>query len=262
MLSPLVTALFIGLLLTLEWTVPAAAYRPFDGTNAAVVDVGEAEIQLQPAGELGTRSRNVLTGPYAVLDYGFAETAGTDPGNQGASACLRESGPTPVSDEAMLKYVVQPGALQGKPGLSIATEFGPLLPNIGEPGLGFEWEGIVSQRWEWGTVHLNVWTELTREQHGEIHFDAIIEGPHTWTLRPVLEVYSDTVFNQSQTYSALVGAIWQVRDNLAFDVGLRYAQVNGRPLNELRAGVTFGFPLSLGRPNSTDLLSAVPFSRR
>ena len=30
----------------LGWTVPAAAYRPFDGTNAAVVDVGEAQIVL------------------------------------------------------------------------------------------------------------------------------------------------------------------------------------------------------------------------
>ena len=236
------------------WTVPAAAYRPFDGTNAAVVDVGEAQIQLQPAGEIGTGSRNAMTGPYAVLDYGFAdrwelilETRG-----QGLPSGI---GPTPVSDEAMLKYVVQPGVLQGKPGLSIATEFGPLLPNVGEPGVGFEWEGIVSQRWEWGAVHLNVWTELTREQRGEVHFDGIIEGPHTWTLRPVLEVYSDTVFNQTQTYSALVGAIWQVRDELAFDVAFRYAQVNGRPINELRAGVTFGFPLRFGPPLSAESYS-------
>jgi hypothetical protein len=60
----------------------------------------------------------------------------------------------------------------------------------------------------------------------------------------------------------LVGAIWQVRDNLAFDMGLRYALVNGRPVNELRAGVTFGFPLSFGRPNSAESSSAAPFSHR
>ena len=261
MLSPLVTVLFIGLLFTLELTAPASAYRPFDGTDAAVADLGEAEIQLQPAGELRSGSRNVLTGPYAVFDYGFAERWELILESRG-QALPAGTGPTPVSDEVMLKYVIRPGVLQGKPGLSIATEFGPMLPNIGEPGMGFEWEGIVSQRWEWGTVHLNVWTELTREQHGELHFDAIVEGPHTWTLRPVLEVYSDTVFNQSQTFSALVGAIWQLRDNLAFDMGLRYAQVNGRPVNELRAGVTFGFPLSLGRPISAGSPSAVPFSHR
>jgi len=260
-LSPLITASFIGLLATLEWTAPASAYRPFDGTDAAVADVGEAKIQLQPAGELSAGSRNVLTGPYAVFDYGFAErwelvveAAGQAPPAGG--------GPTPVSDEVMLKYVVQPGALQDKPGPSIATEFGPLLPNIGGSSMGFEFEGIVSQRWEWGTVHLNFDPELTRDHHGALFLDAIIEGPRTWTVRPVLEIYSDSVVNEPQTFSALAGAIWQVRDNLAFDVGLRYALVNGRPVSELRAGITFGFPLNLGRPNSTESSSAVPFSHR
>jgi len=45
------------------------------------------------------------------------------------------------------------------------------------------------------------------------------------------------------TTSALVGAIWQVRENIAFDVGLRAAQVNDQPLREVRFGVTFGFPV-------------------
>ena len=31
---------------------PAQAYRPFDGTDAAVADVGEVEIELQPVGKL------------------------------------------------------------------------------------------------------------------------------------------------------------------------------------------------------------------
>ena len=95
-----------------------------------------------------------------------------------------------------------------------------------------------------------------------LFLDAIIEGPRAWTVRPVLEIYSDSVVNQSQTYSALAGAIWQVRDDLAFDVGLRYALVNGRPVNELRAGMTFGFPLSLGRPNGAEPSSAGSFSHR
>ena len=32
------------------WAIPAAAYRPFDGTDAAVADVGEVEIEFQPLG--------------------------------------------------------------------------------------------------------------------------------------------------------------------------------------------------------------------
>ena len=42
---------------------------------------------------------------------------------------------------------------------------------------------------------------------------------------------------------------------------LRYALVNGRPVNELRAGVTFGFPLNLGRPSPLESSSAMPVAR-
>ena len=122
--------------------------------------------------------------------------------------------------------------------------------------------GIVSQRWEWGTVHLNVATNLTPDQHGELFLDAIIEGPHKWTVRPVFEIYSDSVSNRTQTFSALAGAIWQVNDKLSFDAALRYALVNGRPVNELRAGLTFGFPLNLGRPMSAESTNSMRLGRR
>ena len=35
-------------------------------------------------------------------------------------------------------------------------------------------------------------------------------------------------------------------DKLAFDVAARYALVDDRPVTELRAGVTFAFPLNFG----------------
>jgi hypothetical protein len=40
-----------------------------------------------------------------------------------------------------------------------------------------------------------------------------------------------------------VGLIWQRNDDLAFDIGVRHAPTNRQPANEVRAGVTFGFPL-------------------
>jgi ABC-type nickel/cobalt efflux system permease component RcnA len=43
--------------------------------------------------------------------------------------------------------------------------------------------------------------------------------------------------------TALIGAIWQVKDNLSFDIGFRHAIVNGAGVNEVRAGLTYGFPL-------------------
>jgi hypothetical protein len=251
-------AMVVGLF-AVGWVAPAAAYRPFDGTDAAVADVGEVEIEFQPTGAWRVDQRNNLSGPNGVFNYGFAERwefilQGETPAPEGA-------GPTSVPNGAFLKYVIQPGVLQDKPGPSIATEFGLLLPEFGGSGVGLGWNGIVSQRWDWGTVHFNVETNLTPDQHGELLLDVILEGPHKWTVRPVFEVYSDSVFGLEQTYSALVGAIWQVRDNLAFDVGLRHALVNRQPVNELRAGVTFGFPLSLGRPTS-EPMSATQLSRR
>jgi hypothetical protein len=228
---------------------PASAYRPFDGTDAAVADVGEVEIELQPMGAMHAGSTTKAISD-SVLNFGFADRwelviQGT------AQAPPEGGGPLSVPDATFLKYVVQPGVLQDKKGPSAAMEFGPLWPDVGGSGVGFSWSGIVSQRWEWGTVHFNVETNLTPDQHGELFFDAIIEGPSKWKVRPVFEIYSDSIINQSQTFSGLVGAIWQVNDKLSFDAAVRYASVDGRPVSELRLGMTFGFPLILSQPATT-----------
>jgi hypothetical protein len=64
-------------------------------------------------------------------------------------------------------------------------------------------------------------------------------------VRPVAEFFVEKEFGRFDTVSALVGLIWQVRDNLSFDVALRHALTNGRPVDEVRAGLTFGFPLGM-----------------
>jgi hypothetical protein len=51
---------------------PASAYRPFDGTDAAVADVGEVEIEFQPIGAMHARSTTKLISD-SVLNFGFAE---------------------------------------------------------------------------------------------------------------------------------------------------------------------------------------------
>ena len=54
------------------WAAPTLAYRPFDGTDAAVADVGEIEIELQPIGAI--RAAGTTKGlSDAVLNYGFAD---------------------------------------------------------------------------------------------------------------------------------------------------------------------------------------------
>jgi hypothetical protein len=111
--------------------------------------------------------------------------------------------------------------------------------------MGASLAGIVSQRWDWGTIHLNAATELTRDHHADAFVGAIVEGPIKWPVRPVAEIFYENEFGQAQTFSGLVGLIWQVRDNLAFDIGVRHALTSGQPVNEIRVGVTFGFPLRL-----------------
>ncbi|MBV8413336.1 MAG: hypothetical protein JOY64_37340, partial [Alphaproteobacteria bacterium] len=41
--------------------------------------------------------------------------------------------------------------------------------------------------------------------------------------------------------SGLVGALWQVNDNLAVDFALRGGWIDGVAFKEVRAGVTIGF---------------------
>ena len=91
--------------------------------------------------------------------------------------------------------------------------------------------------------HFNLQTQLTREQHADLFIDTIIEGPHTWKVRPVAEFFYECEFGQAQTASALVGLIWQVQDKLSFDLAVREAVTNGQPVNEIRAGLTYSFDL-------------------
>src|SRR5450830_1232738 len=216
----------------IAWSGPAWAYRPFDGTDAAVAAPGEVEIELQPAGRLREQGSTTLIAPATVLNYGLSEGWEAVFAGQGQTP-LSPSGPTSLTAAgAFLKHVLQPGSLQDKTGPSIATEFGVLLPDsTGNSGVGASVAGIVSQRWEWGTIHLNAETALTRDHHADLFLGGIIEGPSKWSIRPVAELFYENEFGRSETISGLIGLVWRVRDNLSFDVGLRYALTNGRPVN-------------------------------
>jgi hypothetical protein len=241
------------------WAAPASAYRPFDGTDAAVAKKGEMEIELQPAGTLRDESGTKLLAPVTVINYGLSEEWEAVFEGQGQTS-LSPSGPTSLTAAgAFLKHVVVPGSLQDKTGPSIATEFGVLIPDsTGNSGVGVSLAGIVSQRWNWGTIHLNAETAITREHHGDVFLGAIIEGPATWTVRPVAEVFYENVFGKEETFSGLVGLIYRVRDDLSFDVAVRHALTGGHPVNEIRAGLTFGFPLSFFEGHGARQASPIP----
>jgi hypothetical protein len=237
------------------WSGVAHAYRPFDGTDAAVAETSEIEIELGPVEYLRDEAQRMLFVPDVRVNYGF--TPGWEASLEGDVARGLTAGiprKSLLESEALLKSVLREGSLQDKPGPSIATEFGVLLPGINnEHGTGAILTGIASQRWDWGTLHLNAQIALTRERHADYFFDTIIEGPHDWVVRPVSEIFYERDIGMFRTRSALIGGIWQAQDNIAVDFALRRALVNDHTVGEIRAGVTFAFGVTKG----PDVLSGV-----
>jgi hypothetical protein len=232
------------LLSVAAYSGPAFAYRPFDGTDAAVAPAGEIEVELQPAGLQHEQGTQTLIAPWTVVNIGLSETWEAVFEGRGETP-LVPMGPTEfTTGGAFLKHVLVPGSLQDKSGPSVATEFGVLLPDsTGDSGVGASWAGIVSQRWDWGTAHFNVETLLTRDHHADVFVGTIIEGPIKWKVRPVAEFFYEKEFGLEETVSGLVGLIWQVNDKLSFDVAFRHALTNGHGVNEVRAGLTFAVPI-------------------
>jgi hypothetical protein len=232
------------------YAAPAAAYRPFDSTDADVAHAGEADIELGPVQWRREGERRFLDAPAVVANFGFSkdrelviETSrqvARDPEPDEARASLVDTG-------VSIKQVLRRGTLQEESGPSVAAEYGVLLPGIhAQDGTGFSVAGIVSQRGAAGTVHLNAQLARTRDRESQLFLGAIVEGPYEWPIRPVAEVFTDHVTGSARVNSTLVGAIWRARDGLSFDAGLRYARAGDEPIHELRLGLTWSFSLSKG----------------
>jgi hypothetical protein len=244
------------------WSGTAQAYRPFDGTDAAVAETGELEIEFGALEYLREAAERALFAPNVRINYGF--TPGWEAVLEGQVAhglTAGIPGTSVVGNGAFLKGVLREGSLQEKPGPSIATEFGVLLPGVNdEHGTGASLAGIVSQRWDWGTMHFNTQVALTREQHADYFLDTIIEGPRDWVVRPVAEIFYERDVGLFRTRSALVGTIWQIQDNIAVDFGVRGARVNDHTACEIRTGVTFAFGVTKGQDILSGLFALAPHS--
>jgi hypothetical protein len=223
---------------------PALGYRPFDGTDAAVADLGEFEVEAQPFGYLKDGDVKSFIAPAYVLNYGFEKNWELVIQGEAHTPLNSYTPESFAANQVFLKHVVREGVLQDKTGPSIATEFGVLLPGINtESGTGAHWAWIVSNRFDWGTVHLNGQAEFSRDQKADLFFSAIIEGPSTWKIRPVSEFYFEDVVGKEKTESALLGFIYQAGKDLAYDFAVREAITGDRLVTEIRAGLTFAFPL-------------------
>jgi len=235
------------LVAALVWSDRSFAYRPFDSTDAAVVTLHEAEIELGPAQYLQEEQQQFLVVPGLTANVGVLEgcelvVEGRNRVRLGAS---NGAARVQISDAAFsIKNVIRPGSLQEKSGPSVATEIGALLPATGEEnGLGGSAALIVSQRTELGAAHLNGGLELTRAHNTGCFAGLILEGPSSWPVRPVAELFVEREFAKETLYSGLVGAIWRAGENLAFDAAFRRGVDDGATLSEVRAGLTWSFEL-------------------
>ncbi len=233
------------------WGHPAYTYRPFNSTDAAVAVRGEMETECGPFGYVVDADGHFLVVPSAILNFGIAD--GWELVIEGRHFLLVQ----PMSDgrrntlrdtALSVKGVLREGSLQEGRGPSVGLEVGLLLPGVGiDPGLGASVTGIVSQRWSAVTVHVNGELLITHDHSLGAFAGAILEGPSKWLIRPVAELTLEQ--DVGRTTSGLIGAIWQVRDNLSLDVGWRVARSEGADVREFRAGFTWAF--SLGSSGET-----------
>jgi hypothetical protein len=158
-----------------------------------------------------------------------------------------QSGRNKLTDTGLfVKTVWREGCLQGAVGPSLATEVGPLLPTVNDArGFGAYVGGILSTcLGDALVIHWNAEAQILRQTYDfDLFGGAILEPPPSkYVVRPVTEVFVEHDFGGAQTYSCLVGAIWQVGGKLALDAAFREGLVAGRGVSELRAGFSWVVP--------------------
>ena len=222
----------------------AHAYRPFDGTDADVAPPGEFELELGPVHYYRAAGTNYVIAPATVLNLGIIPrlelvvdfkdfVSLREPAAGENRAELRDT-------DVLLKIILRRGFLQGASGPSLAIETGPLLPETGTARAFGGWaDTILSLGDEHYAAHCNAAMADSREHQLEVFGSVIAEVGRDWRAHPVAEVFVDRSIGGPKEYSALLGAIWPWRENLAFDVAGRAASLDGGPVWEIRLGITW-----------------------
>lgn len=221
---------------------PAHAYRPFDGTDADVSDFHEVELEIGPVGYLRQQHDSGVIAPALIINYGFLprwEVVLQGTGIYGAA-----SSPRFVDGGVFLKHVLREGILQGKTGISLASEVGVLLPTFGPPepvdNTGVYMGFIASYKWPLFMMHLNVALSRNTDAQPDVFVSTILEGVPDARVRPVAELYIEREAG-STIPSALVGFIGRACESFTFDAATRIGWFQGAPLFEVRAGFTWSF---------------------
>jgi hypothetical protein len=228
----------------------AAAYRPFDGTDAAVAERGVFEWEQGAA--LARQAGHNYVGTPAVLNLGVAReleaVVDLEP-RLGLEPPPGEERFQLLGTDVFLKWVFVRGALQGEPGPSVAVEGGPLLPEFhGDARFGAQASLIASERWRFAQLHLNAQGAWSRRGNPGGLGSVIFEGLPRAKVRPVLELLAARTRHEGATLSALAGAIWAASEALDVDAALRSAHEGEHAVVELRVGVTWAVPFWSAEP--------------
>lgn len=235
------TCLLLSFVLVI-WGRTAFAYRPFDGADASVTEPGEFQIEVGPVQPLQAGSERLLVAPALGFSYGIARDWELGWHSDVAHERFGERRTRIMGNAVTLKRLLREGSLQDDAGPSMATEFGLLLPGVNdEYGTGAIARGVVSQQWQYLTVHVTAAATISREHNRDLFVSTILEGPNAWRVRPVMEVLHEQETAVGHTTSLLIGAIWRVRETLSFDFGLREASIPDQRQREVRAGFTYSW---------------------
>ncbi len=220
------------------------AYRPFDSTDAAVIEKGETEIEIGLYNFTDDGGLDEIRIPSIVYNYGLTDTwefvAEFD-------VQIYKEGPdddSELKDPAVFfKNVFKEGFLQDKDGASMAWEFGVLLPSTvkGEHTTGLEVLGIYSGQLSDFVYHINFGGELDREDFAlNGIWGTILEYPLNETFRLVGEVNGSFIDHGLPKNSGLVGFIWDV-GGVSVDLGVRRGFSRVAADWELTTGITISF---------------------
>ncbi len=242
---------------------PATSARAYliETNDARVADHGSFELELAPIGYyqlvVGDEYRELIA-PSMQLYLGIAP--GWDLLYLTRGYGRIEGDPTQsaysLSDQMVaFRTMLVRGRYsdEGHEGPSLTLQTGVLLPGVdAETGFGATIALLFAQQWDAGTLHLNAWVNLTHERLLNLFFTSCIEGPDAWTVRPVVEVWIDLVVDGDPTLSGLLGAVWDVSDDVALQGGVRMGGWEGWLDFEVRLSAYFAVPLWNPSPGASD----------
>jgi hypothetical protein len=228
------------------WSAMAHAYRPFESTDASIVDVGLIEIELGPVAYTDAPLGSIVELPTLTLNAGLSSRWEFVIDATRAIARFSGTSVETVETALSLKGIVKQGALQDADGWSVATEFGVLLPaRNGDDDYGAALAVIGSRRGGDSMLHLNAAISQTREGNTELFSGLVLEGSADARVRPVLELtFGSEDDTENRSWSALLGAIWRYGKALSFDVAARAIRESGAWSYQGRFGLTWIFALT------------------